>query len=137
MILLTINFNSLLSQTIGRPSPCPAEAKPLAVLGNLYGKIYTWLEAIANQILAESEELTAEEVKPGLFAIHDNKGNMFTTQYNYCSCFKLDCKHQQLFRELTGKLPSAILGSANKIKSPTLRKIASSQINRSWELVEF
>lgn len=141
MIILSINFNSLLSQVIAPKSESNPENMQLSVIGRFYKKLFAWLAGEIDQMIiqAESEGLKAEEIKPGLFEIADNKGNKFTAQpsSNYCSCYQINCPHIQLAKSLMPNLSQAIAGGKSKIKSPALKKLANREISRAWELVEF
>lgn len=133
-MLLNINFNSILTQIL-RPASAPAENKPLAVLGMFYSRLFGYTASLIENIKDEPE-LTATEIKSGLYEIKDTKGNKYTTATDgYCSCYTPNCNHQQLIRSLSGSVASQIKGKT-KIKSPALRKMAA-RLDRSWELVEF
>lgn len=141
MIILSINFNSFLSQVIAPKQASNPENMQLSVIGRFYKKLFAWLaEEIERIAQAESsDELKAEKIKLGLFQISDNKGNKFTVQpqSNYCSCYQINCHHIQLAKSLMPNLSQAIAGGKSKIKSPALKKLAVRELGRAWELVEF
>lgn len=133
MILLSINFNSFLSQVIGPKQASNPENMQLSVIGRFYKKLFAWLAGEIERIAQAESEITAIKQSAGIYQVLENGKAYETHITGFCSCQQYNCNHAKYIKSLNGKLPQA----KTKIKSPALRKLANREISRAWELVEF
>jgi hypothetical protein len=117
ILLINLDFNSLFSQVIDRPSKAIDENKPVNCTGRLYSFIYKFLEvATKHHIgrierslkaieLVNSDDFELAQAPDGEYYVssQSDEKKMYQVSYFSCSCPDhqyrgSECKHIQAFR---------------------------------------